>query len=373
MNRSGCFVFLVPIVCEPWSWWLHNVHSHFDPLSSSSSFSTMNFKQLICITFHHHQNYLIGLLATCVSEQLNASQSKDYSECNVKNSYLFVYFMVTQLLAHASGNLNPDTLLPVSCRNLCRDTHFRESPAFPAPTTGALTARPRHRLMMSCGRFQLSSWASAVHTALRQQQVLHITVTVTRMHVHTQTHTPHRVKTTALWSAAKLQTGPRTKNKYHPQWTLPTCTCILAKPHNSHLSNSTQHSLIVPSNTCKRNVTQLPPPPLALLGKHWLNINQWQKPHNCLNHRLRRIEIKRSFIPVTRRNRTTVRNQLKVEKVPRCMVGKRNKWLDDSVTWTLIKLVGSKKTAEGDNSTVPTVARRCQKIQPPATPSVSGA
>lgn len=165
--------------------------------------------------------------------------------------------------------------MPVTCRNLCRDTRLRESPVFPAPTAGAPTGRPRHRLMMSCGRFHLSGWASAAHTALRQQQVLHITVSVTRMHkhmhiqthtphtleTHIQTHTPHTLETTALWSAANLQTGPSTKDKYHPQCMVPTCTCILAQPHNGHLSNPAQHSLIVPDNTCNSNVIQ--PPPLA--------------------------------------------------------------------------------------------------------------
>lgn len=125
-----------------------------------------------------------------------------------------------------------------------------------------------------------------------------------------------------MWSAANLQTGPSTKDKYHLQCMVPTCTCILAQSHNGHQSNPAQHSLIVPDNTCNSNVIQ--PPSLAPWRKYWLNINQLQKPHNFHNHRLRRIKIKRSasekkekkkrsFIPVTGRNSTTVKNQLKVD------------------------------------------------------------
>lgn len=146
----------------------------------------MNLKQVL-ITFHH-LNYVIGLLFYCKNEHVKIPLSMTSKKPFVL-IYLLVYFAVTQRLAHVSGNLNPGTLSPVSFRNLCRDTHLRESPAFPAPTASALTGRLRHRLMMSCGRFQLSSCASVAHAALRQQQVLHITVTVTR--VHMQTHTPH--------------------------------------------------------------------------------------------------------------------------------------------------------------------------------------
>lgn len=182
------------IVCEPWSWLVHHVHGPFNPfnpfsISSWCSIWTTSKSSSPHLTWQSCC-HAIGLLANCVDKQLNASPSKESSECGVKIDSCFLSFFFYSCTAVSACWWKPESGHVVACQ-LWELTHghtrFRESPAFPAPAAGALTGRPRHRLMMSSGRFQLGSWASAVRTAWRQRQVLHIAVAVT--HTHTRSHT----------------------------------------------------------------------------------------------------------------------------------------------------------------------------------------
>lgn len=111
MNQSGCFRFFFFIDCEPWSRWLHNDDSHFNPLSSSSWCSTMSNSS----SLHFTTTRVIGLWASCVTGSILLSVTSKKPFILI---CLFVYFTVAQLLAHVNGNLNPGTLLPVSWREL---------------------------------------------------------------------------------------------------------------------------------------------------------------------------------------------------------------------------------------------------------------
>lgn len=162
---------------------------------------------------------------------------------------------------------------------------------------GALTCLPCHRLMMSPGRFQLSSrHAAAWRAGPGQAQVLHITVLCLKKHTHA--HTQVNINTCCMASRQRSRGG----GSDGPAVSTHTMDIQNAEIWINMLvlyeTHTHKYTCIHTGLTARVPMYQTPPgkaslslaactvPRFSPPKKHQLDIHQLQKPHNCNNHRL---------------------------------------------------------------------------------------